>query len=195
MRHWLSGIRIADFTSKMHICDRVFTPCEGTTRRVNADRGAEIYQAASDRPCWRWRASGRDGKLALPYLPEMGVAAELAQRFGEGTLSAELARVLRSCTAGNPLFLALIVHELGQRGILREGAGCEEGAEGLKAAMRGVPEPAPLICGRRGAAPTSGVPAACSRLAAVCRRRAVGRRNAHYFLFEWILSIVWQGHA
>src|SRR4029453_9066791 len=26
IRHWLSGLRIADCTSKMHICDRVFTP-------------------------------------------------------------------------------------------------------------------------------------------------------------------------
>jgi hypothetical protein len=51
--HRLSGIRIADFTSKMRICDRAFTPREGTMRRVNADYRAEIYKASSSSLSWR----------------------------------------------------------------------------------------------------------------------------------------------
>ena len=54
------------------------------------------------------------------------MAAYLAQRFGEGTLRAELAQVLRPCSAGNPLFLVMVVNELVRQGIL------QEGAEGLK---------------------------------------------------------------
>ena len=83
---------------------------------------------------------GRGVELALPYLPETGVAAYLAQRFGEGTLPDELARVLRQRTDGNPLFLVMVVDELVRQGILREGAGGWEVAEGLEAAVRGVPE-------------------------------------------------------
>ena len=56
MRHSLSGLRIADCTSKMHICDRAFTPQKGTMKRVKADRRAEIYQLASYNPSWRLSA-------------------------------------------------------------------------------------------------------------------------------------------
>jgi len=47
---------------------------------------------------------------------------------------------LRQRTNGNPLFLVMVVDELVRQGILREGAGGWEVAEGLEAAGRGVPE-------------------------------------------------------
>jgi DNA-binding winged helix-turn-helix (wHTH) protein/predicted ATPase len=83
---------------------------------------------------------GRGVELALSYLPETGVAAYLAQRFGEGTLPDELARVLCRRTDGNPLFLVMVVDELVRQGTLREGAAGWEMAEGLETAVRGVPE-------------------------------------------------------
>jgi hypothetical protein len=46
----------------------------------------------------------------------------------------------RQRTAGTPLFLVRVVNELVRQGILQEGAGSWEGAEGLDAAVPGVPE-------------------------------------------------------
>jgi predicted ATPase len=82
----------------------------------------------------------RSMELALPALPETEVAAYLARRFGEGALPDALARVLRQRTNGNPLFLVMVVDELVRQGMLREGAGGWEVAEGLEAAVREVPE-------------------------------------------------------
>jgi hypothetical protein len=92
------------------------------------------------------------------------MTAYLVQCVGEGTLPAKLAQVLRQRAAGNPLFLVMDVNELVRQGILREGAG------GWEAAVRGgTREPAPLICGRKGAATISGTLATGPGLAAVLR--------------------------
>jgi len=53
---------------------------------------------------------------------------------------------LRQRTAGNPLFLVRVVNELVRQGILQEGAGSCEGAEGLEAAVLGVPESLRHLC-------------------------------------------------
>jgi predicted ATPase len=83
---------------------------------------------------------GRSVERALPSLPATEVVAYLARRFGQGALPDELARVLRQCTNGNPLFLVIVVDELMRQGILREGAGGWKVAEGLEAVVRGDPE-------------------------------------------------------
>jgi predicted ATPase/DNA-binding winged helix-turn-helix (wHTH) protein len=108
----------------------------GTYRPVDA-----IVRAHPVRPMLQeLQRHGRGVELALSSLPEAGVAAYLARRFGEGALPDELARVLRQRTNGNPLFLVMIVDELVRQGILREGAAGWEVAAGLETVARGAPE-------------------------------------------------------
>jgi DNA-binding winged helix-turn-helix (wHTH) protein/predicted ATPase len=85
------------------------------------------------------RLHGQGSELALPYLPEAGVAAYLAQRFGVGVLPTALARVLHQRTGGNPLFLVAVVDALVQQGQLLEGpTGWRPGGD-LEAVAVGVP--------------------------------------------------------
>jgi hypothetical protein len=83
---------------------------------------------------------GRGVELALPYLPEAGVAAYLKRRFGEGALPDDLARILRQRTNGNPLFLVMVVDELVRQEVIRESAEGWETVEGPQARVPGVPE-------------------------------------------------------
>jgi predicted ATPase len=89
----------------------------GTSRPVEAVVAAHPLRAVTQ----ELRLHGQGVELVLPYLPETGVAAYLAQRYGAGTLPAALARVLHQRTGGNPLFLVAVVDALVQQGRLQEG--------------------------------------------------------------------------
>ena len=134
--HWSDSATLEWLTYVARRLDWARLLVLGTYRPVDA-----IVRAHPVRPVMQeLQRHGRGVELALSYLPETGVAAYLAQRFGEGTLPDELARVLRQRTDGNPLFLVMVVDELVRQGILREGAGGWEVTEGLEVAVRGVPE-------------------------------------------------------
>ena len=68
------------------------------------------------------RVHGQCEELLLPYLSEAGVAAYLAQRFGEAVFSPALVRALHQRTNGNPLFLVTVVEEMVRQGRLRRPA-------------------------------------------------------------------------
>ena len=65
------------------------------------------------------RVHGQCEELLLPYLSEAGVAAYLAQRFGEAVFSPALVRALHQRTNGNPMFLVTVVEEMVRQGRLR----------------------------------------------------------------------------
>ena len=107
----------------------------GTYRPLEAGPSAQPLRAVTQ----ELRLHGQGAELALPYLPETGVAAYLAQRFGAGALPAALARVLHQRTGGNPLFLVAVVDALVQQGQLQEGpTGWRPGGD-LEAVAVGVP--------------------------------------------------------
>ena len=64
----------------------------------------------------------------------------MTQRFGEGVLASALIPVLYERTQGNPLFLAMMVADLVQRGVLQQGAAGWECTTALDPATVGVPE-------------------------------------------------------
>jgi DNA-binding winged helix-turn-helix (wHTH) protein len=133
--HWSDGATLEWLAYVARRLDWARLLVLGTYRPVDA-----IVRVHPVRPVMQeLQRHGRSVELALPYLPETEVAAYLSRRFGEGALPDELARVLRQRTDGNPLFLVMVVDELVWQGILREGAGGWEVAEGLEAAVRGVP--------------------------------------------------------
>ena len=79
-------------------------------------------------------------ELLLPYLPEAGVAAYLAQRFDAARFPAGLARMLHQRTNGNPFFLVTMVEELvRQSRLVPRAAGWTLQGE-LDAVAVGVPE-------------------------------------------------------
>jgi predicted ATPase len=79
-------------------------------------------------------------ELLLPYLPEAGVAAYLAQRFDAARFPAGLARMLHQRTNGNPFFLVTMVEELvRQSRLLPRAAGWALQGD-LDALAVGVPE-------------------------------------------------------
>ena len=67
------------------------------------------------------RVHGQCEELLLPYLSEAGVAAYLAQRFGEALLAGAGARSTPAYH-GNPLFLVTVVEEMVRQGRLRRPA-------------------------------------------------------------------------
>jgi DNA-binding winged helix-turn-helix (wHTH) protein/predicted ATPase len=89
----------------------------GTSRPIEAAGSAHPLRAVTQ----ELRLHSQGVELVLPYLPETGVAAYLAQRYGAGTLPAALARVLHQRTGGNPLFLVAVLDTLVQQGRLQEG--------------------------------------------------------------------------
>jgi DNA-binding winged helix-turn-helix (wHTH) protein/tetratricopeptide (TPR) repeat protein len=83
---------------------------------------------------------GQATEVVLHGLSATGVTAYLAQRFGEHTFPADLAGVLYQRTDGNPLFLATVVDDLVQQGVLRHETTNWTLEGELEAAVRGVPE-------------------------------------------------------
>jgi DNA-binding winged helix-turn-helix (wHTH) protein/predicted ATPase len=61
---------------------------------------------------------GQGIEVALPDLPEAGVAAYLAQRFEGARFPGGFARVLHQRTNGNPFFIVTLVDDLVRQGIL-----------------------------------------------------------------------------
>jgi predicted ATPase/DNA-binding winged helix-turn-helix (wHTH) protein len=79
-------------------------------------------------------------ELVLGALSRADVTAYVTQQLGEGQLAAELVPMLYQRTQGNPLFLATMVKDLVQRGMLREGPSGWERTATLDNATVGVPE-------------------------------------------------------
>jgi hypothetical protein len=180
--------RSPDFTSKMHISQSFHAP-EGTTRRVNAERGAEMYQETSYNLSWRLRAYGQGVELALPYLPKTGMAVYLAQRFGEGTVPDDLARVIAPAYRGQSLVVEDGRERVGTTGYATGGREQLGGGGGAGASGVGDPREAALpMRGRRGAATatggTSGVLAPVQGWPLCCVAGAVQCRNVHHLLRE-----------
>jgi predicted ATPase/DNA-binding winged helix-turn-helix (wHTH) protein len=65
------------------------------------------------------RVHGQCAELLLPYVSEAGVAAYLAQRFGETVSARALVRAIHHRTNGNPMFLVTVVDEMVSQGRLR----------------------------------------------------------------------------
>jgi predicted ATPase/DNA-binding winged helix-turn-helix (wHTH) protein len=83
---------------------------------------------------------GQGEELLLGALSGAAVATYVTQRFGEGSLAAEIIPVLCQRTQGNPLFLVTMVDDLVHRGVLREGAAGWACTAALDPATIGVPE-------------------------------------------------------
>jgi DNA-binding winged helix-turn-helix (wHTH) protein/predicted ATPase len=107
----------------------------GTYRPVDPVAGVHRLRAVIQ----ELQLHGQGVELRLPYLPETGVAAYLAQRFGAGAVPVGLARVLHQRTAGNPLFLVAVVDALVQGGRLQEGPTGWALVGDLEAVAVGVP--------------------------------------------------------
>jgi DNA-binding winged helix-turn-helix (wHTH) protein/predicted ATPase len=65
------------------------------------------------------RVHGQCEELLLPYVSEAGVAAYLAQRFGEAVGARALVRAIHQRTNGNPMFFVTVVAEMVSQGRLR----------------------------------------------------------------------------
>jgi DNA-binding winged helix-turn-helix (wHTH) protein/predicted ATPase len=65
------------------------------------------------------RVHGQCEELLLPYLSEAGVAAYVAQRFGDTVCSPALVRALHQRSNGNPMFLTIVVEEMARQGRLQ----------------------------------------------------------------------------
>jgi predicted ATPase/DNA-binding winged helix-turn-helix (wHTH) protein len=134
--HWSDGATLEWLAYVARRLDWARLLVLGTYRPVDA-----IVRAHPVRPVMQeLQRHGRGVELALPYLPETGVAAYLGRRFGEGALPDDLARILRQRTNGNPLFLVMVVDELVRQEVIRESAGGWEIVEGPEAIVPGVPE-------------------------------------------------------
>jgi DNA-binding winged helix-turn-helix (wHTH) protein/predicted ATPase len=83
---------------------------------------------------------GRGSEVVLGALSVAEVAAYVTRRFGEGPLASELTPVLHQRTQGNPLFLATVLADLVQRGILWQGPAGWALTAPLDIATVGVPE-------------------------------------------------------
>jgi DNA-binding winged helix-turn-helix (wHTH) protein/predicted ATPase len=107
----------------------------GTYRPLEAGPSTQPLRAVAQ----ELQLHGQGSELALPYLPEPGVAAYLAQRFGAGALPAALARVLHQRTGGNPLFLVAVADAMVQQGQIQEGPTGWRPVGDLEAVAVGVP--------------------------------------------------------
>ena len=86
--------------------------CLGTYRPVDAVVRDHPIRAITR----ELRVHGQCQELMLTYLSEAGVAAYLAQRFGQTTPSNDLIEFLYRRTSGNPLFLVTVVDEILRHG-------------------------------------------------------------------------------
>jgi predicted ATPase len=83
---------------------------------------------------------GRCVELMLPYLSEAGVSAYLTRRFGQRTMTAVMAGILRQRTNGNPLFMITMVDDLVRQGRLGGVEDSLEWSRGLEAVVSRMPE-------------------------------------------------------
>ncbi len=105
-----------------------YRPGEGLTR-------GHPLEATKD----EMKVHGHCREVALARLDEAAVSEYLARRFPAGTLT-ELAGVIHRRTEGNPLFVASVADDLGQRAVLDERAGAGGAAEGPPAVPIVIPE-------------------------------------------------------
>jgi predicted ATPase len=112
----------------------------GTYRPVDAVMRHHPIRAVTQ----ELRVHGQCEELALAYLSEAGVAAYLAQRLGQTSLSHDFIRTLHRRTNGNPLFLVTVVDELLRRGP-QGSAGWERLSTGPEPVTVDIPESLRLL--------------------------------------------------
>ena len=83
---------------------------------------------------------GQATELLLGSLPEAGVEAYLAQRFGATPWPDGFVRILHRCTNGNPFFLVTVLDDLVRRGMLEQRATGWALRGEVEAVAIGVPE-------------------------------------------------------
>jgi predicted ATPase len=107
----------------------------GTYRPLEVAAAAHPVRAVTQ----ELQLRGQGAELTVPYLPESGVAAYLAQRFEAPVRPAQLARVLHQRTGGNALFLVAVVDALMQQGQLQQDTSGWTLVGDLEAVAVGVP--------------------------------------------------------
>jgi DNA-binding winged helix-turn-helix (wHTH) protein/predicted ATPase len=88
----------------------------------------------------RLAAGGQCAEVALDDLRVDAVAEYLARRFAGSRFPAEIARLVRERTDGNPLFLATLVEHLLARGAILERDGQWHAVKELRGELAAVPE-------------------------------------------------------